>query len=499
MHRVLSRDQIRAFDRFAIQNCNVPGIVLMENAGRGAAEVIQSLLSDDVEHVLVVCGTGNNGGDGFVVARHLASFGAPVSVCLLGAPEKLHGDALTNHDAFMGLGGHITIVADDASLPVLETELMHADFVVDAIFGTGLDREVTGRFAEVIDRINATPATRVALDLPSGLDANTGAILGTAVVADTTITFGALKTGLLTPMGSRMCGDIHVAGLGVPSAILEQTGHEAEILVGARVRAMVERIRTQARIIEDGSVAIVLSNPDDAWAARLAARASLRTAPGTVKLLVTPAALDAVRDLACDVVIETLDPKHLAKSLVKAWSDADALVFPVATPSDMPAIRQARKSFQGVVVVGVTETLGSKAKQLCEKGGDLALVTDGAGLGAMLRTDAESVEADRFGSVRALVQLTDATLVLADAQPVVGVPGTAMGVRGQRLDALNARGLRAVACGAMGRMACWSEASVAALAGLYVTAAAVEKWAEDRKGRGGPLAQEIADLIPSVL
>lgn len=499
MHRVLSRDQIRAFDRLAIEDSNVPGVLLMENAGRGAAEVIRPLLSSEEDHVLVVCGTGNNGGDGFVTARHLSSFGVSVSVCLLGDPEKLRGDALVNHDAFVGLGGRVTVAHDEASMPVLETELLQANLIVDAIFGTGLDREVQGRHAEIIDRMNATPATRVALDLPSGLDANRGTVLGTAVVADATITFGALKLGLLTPMGSRLSGEVHVAGLGVPSTFVEHTGHEAEVLVGSRVRAMVERIRTQARIIEDGAVGIVVTDKGGMWAGRLAALAALRTAPGPVKLLLTPQLSGAAQDLAGDVLIEALDPKHLAKSLSAAWSDCDALVFPRAVAGELSAIKHARKSFPGVVVVGVDPQIGSKGKQLRVKGGDVVLVSDTEGMGQVLGSDAPSIEADRFQSVRTLVQEADATVVLADEQPVVGVPGTALGVRGERLDALDTRGVRALACGVMGRAGCWSEGSVAALVGLHVAAAAVEKWLEEQEGRGAPVTDEILSRIPAVL
>jgi len=364
MHRVLSRDQIRSFDRIAIEDCHVPGVVLMENAGRGAAETIQSLITDETDHVLVVCGTGNNGGDGFVVARHLLSAGESVSVCLLGDPSKLRGDALVNHEAFVGLDGHVVIVDDEGSLPVLETELLRAGLVVDAIFGTGLDREIRGRFAQAIDRMNATAATRVALDLPSGLDANTGTVLGTAVVADTTITFGALKLGLLTPTGSRLAGDIHVAALGVSPAILDETGHVAEILIASRLQSMVERLRTQARIIEDAPVGIVVSDEGSVWAARLALRACRRTAPGPVRLLPSRKALGSVQDLAAEALIEPWDAKQGVKSLAKAWAGCGSLVFPSVDPNELGAVEKARASFEGLLVAAAAPTLGADRKSV---------------------------------------------------------------------------------------------------------------------------------------
>ena len=502
MHYVLSRDQIRAFDRIAIEDCHVPGVVLMENAGHGAFEVIRPLVSH-IDHVLVACGAGNNGGDGFVVARHLLCAGISVSVCLLADPAKLRGDALLNHDAFIGLGGHVTVIDDEASLPVFETELMRAGLVVDALFGTGLDREIEGIAANVIDRINATPATRVALDLPSGLDANTGTVHGTVVVADVTITFGALKLGLVTPTGARIAGEIHIASLGVPLSLLEQTGHDAEVLVGVHVREMIQRIRAQACLLQDGAVAIAVSSEEDIWALRLALRGVLRMAPSRVKVLAPSEVLRSVRDLGAVAEFEAFDPKGSAKGfekvLEKALLDCDSIVFPCATESDLPLIKNVRKSFDGVIVVAPSPALGKKSKQLRTPEGDVVLVVGLEALGALCDTDGESVDANRFESVREAMDACGATIVLADAQPVIAIPDEPLGVICKKIDALDANGVRAVACGAMGRMACWCESSVAALAGIHVTFASIEAWLNGKEGRGGPLPEEIADGIPSVL
>ena len=154
MNRVLSRDQIRAFDRYAIETCRVPGLVLMENAGRGAAEVIWEQMPEPSARVLVVCGSGNNGGDGFVVARHLDAFGAAVTVWLVGEESKLKGDALANHACWVGLGHRVLTAWNLEEFDQLEAAISQADVIVDALFGTGLDRPIQEPFARVIRSIN---------------------------------------------------------------------------------------------------------------------------------------------------------------------------------------------------------------------------------------------------------------------------------------------------------------------------------------------------------
>src|SRR5262249_55056839 len=149
--------------------------------------------------VVVVAGAGNNGGDGFVVARHLWARGADVRVFLAGSPERVFGDARINYDSYVDLGGQVTVVrpqdvsAGGAAIADLEATLGLADLVVDALFGTGLDRAITGPMATIIEAINRAPGRKLALDIPSGLDADSGAPLGACVEADDTVCFGHLK------------------------------------------------------------------------------------------------------------------------------------------------------------------------------------------------------------------------------------------------------------------------------------------------------------------
>src|ERR1700722_6677914 len=181
MTPVLSRAQMRAFDAHAITVCHVPSLVLMENAGRGATDVlVRELLDGDATgaHVVVVCGAGNNGGDGLVVARHLVVRGATAEAYLVGDARRLSPDAIANLEAWRGLGGVVHELGPGADVAMLERGIADADVVVDALFGTGLDRPIEGHHAHVVRAMNASAVPCFAVDLPSGLDADTGRVLG---------------------------------------------------------------------------------------------------------------------------------------------------------------------------------------------------------------------------------------------------------------------------------------------------------------------------------
>jgi NAD(P)H-hydrate epimerase len=217
----LSREQVRAIDRRAIEEFSVPGVVLMENAGRGAAEVLRSLGISG--RVVICCGKGNNGGDGFVIARHLDNYQVPVRVLLYGRPEDLAGDAAVNYQIIAKTGlPLVTYPGQPLDDKELRSELAGADWVVDALFGTGLTGPVRAPFDQVIAAINAGPARVLAVDIPSGLDCDTGQPLGATVRAHHTVTFVGLKKGFGNPAAHPWLGQVHVVDIGAPRRLVAQ-------------------------------------------------------------------------------------------------------------------------------------------------------------------------------------------------------------------------------------------------------------------------------------
>ena len=218
---VLSRAAVRALDRRTIEELGLPALVLMENAGRAAADEAERMLAGAGGAVHVVLGPGNNGGDGLVVARTLANRGHAVRATFVGPAERLaraEGDFGTNLALWRALGGEVDVVEEAAGVAVLGRALRSAALVVDALFGTGLARAVGEPWRAVIAAVNESGRAVLALDLPSGLDADTGAVLGVAVRADVTVTFVARKAGFLCGRGPELCGRVVVAEIGVPRA-----------------------------------------------------------------------------------------------------------------------------------------------------------------------------------------------------------------------------------------------------------------------------------------
>ncbi len=234
---VLSRDTVRLLDRLTIEKFKVPGLLLMENAGSGAAALLSERLASGRWRppALVLAGPGNNGGDGFVIARHCWNMGRAVSVILLGREEKLApgSDARVNLDAARAAG--VPFRAETEFSPALEEAISGAGCIIDAVFGTGLDRLVDGFLISVFNAVNRSGVPVLAVDIPSGLHAETGAILGIAVRAALTATFAAAKPGLVLGQGPECCGEVVVVPISIPRALLARArANEAAFTAWAR-------------------------------------------------------------------------------------------------------------------------------------------------------------------------------------------------------------------------------------------------------------------------
>ena len=215
---VMTRDEVRAVDGWAINTVGIPGVVLMENAGRSCAELIKEKLSGFAEpKVCIFCGTGNNGGDGYVIARHLLNSGFEVIVVVCGDRSKIKGDAKINLDILERLGQPIEqLDLNDADIAGrVKTLAADADMVVDGIFGTGLSGRLSDKYRRLIEAINAQNRPILAVDIPSGLDCDTGRPLGAAIRAVYTVTFVAVKKGFTSADAACYTGEIFVASIGV--------------------------------------------------------------------------------------------------------------------------------------------------------------------------------------------------------------------------------------------------------------------------------------------
>jgi NAD(P)H-hydrate epimerase len=219
--RSLSRQQVRAVDRYAIETLGIPGVVLMENAGRNVADAIESYMGSVAgQAIAVVAGAGNNGGDGFVVARHLAMRGAKVVTFLAAPGGKIAGDAKINLDVLRKLGHEIRHV-DDLQAADLSASLRKFAVIVDALAGTGLRGAPEGALAAAVEQVNRADKPVVAVDIPTGLDCDSGRATGPAVRATMTVTFVARKKGFDCPQAAEYTGKVIVADIGIPPEVVE--------------------------------------------------------------------------------------------------------------------------------------------------------------------------------------------------------------------------------------------------------------------------------------
>ncbi|KAA1262148.1 Bifunctional NAD(P)H-hydrate repair enzyme Nnr [Rubripirellula obstinata] len=215
----LSCEQVRRVDQIAIDEYGIPGIVLMENAGRGAAEKIHGVAPPGL--ITILCGKGNNGGDGYVIARHLELLGRSIQIVSTCEISDLSGDAKTNAEIAARSDIPIQKVDESSRLQLI---LDPAATIVDGLLGTGSKPPLRGMYADLVRAANNQPCMRIALDIPTGMNADTGEAIDPTFIADHTITFVAPKTGFASPNASKHIGQVHVVSIGVPSKLLRSIG-----------------------------------------------------------------------------------------------------------------------------------------------------------------------------------------------------------------------------------------------------------------------------------
>ncbi|MCB9557682.1 MAG: NAD(P)H-hydrate dehydratase [Deltaproteobacteria bacterium] len=283
---------MRELDRRAIEEEGIPGIQLMEAAGHA---VYQRCLAFGVDGaVVVLCGLGNNGGDGFVIARLLAERGVSVDCLLLGDPARLRGDALTSYQRLCNEVTAPLVVADQHALLAQRDKIIAASVVVDALFGTGLARPVDGHYATAIAFANQSRGKRIAVDVPSGIDADNGRLLGVAIDADLTVSFAFAKLGLVSDPGARFVGHLEVVDIGIPESIVGEADFSGRVLDAQWVADELPRRTAFAHKGTVGHVLAVAGSIGKSGAAQLCGRAALRGGAGLCTVAMPAQAMSSV-------------------------------------------------------------------------------------------------------------------------------------------------------------------------------------------------------------
>jgi hydroxyethylthiazole kinase-like uncharacterized protein yjeF len=306
--RILTAAQMREADRFTIEDIGIPSLVLMENAGRQVVAAMEAAYEERLGgRVGVLCGRGNNGGDGFVVARTLLQRGIDTAVFVIGTLADVRGDARTNLDILGRLGITVVEIADEQSWELHFSEISECTLLVDAIFGTGLKSAVSGMLETVIADVNASDIPIVSIDLPSGLSADTPHLIGDCIDASMTVTLAAPKMPLVLPPAEARAGDVVIADIGIPYEVIEALeGPHVELLTPEQLRQLVEPRAADAHKGDFGRVTVVAGSLGKTGAAHLAGMAALRSGAGLVTVATPAGCLSIVASMAPELMTEPL-------------------------------------------------------------------------------------------------------------------------------------------------------------------------------------------------
>ena len=445
---LVSAEQMRTLDTETITQIGVPGGVLMESAGRGVVEVLWQLHHRGAVdlyggQVLVVAGPGNNGGDGLVIARYLHNRGAAVRLLLCAELGRIKGDALHHLQAAQACGVSPTVYSGDsgaAQVAALLQRLTRRDLIIDALLGTGLTKAVSGPLRHVIEAVNHSTAVKVAVDLPSGLDADLGVPAGTQgepviVHADYTVTLGLCKLGLVSAPGFIYAGQVRLVDIGIPEALCARHGVAARLL---DERCLVRLGQPRSPLGHKGShghLLIIAGSQGKTGAAQLCARAALHTGVGLCTLAVPSPVVDRVlgEETACAMThpYELADePEALARQLLQASVGKHAL----AVGPGLPVSGAMKQALLEVVLGGTAPLLldADALNQLCgedealltaAKAGRQLILTPHPGEAArLLGESVAQVQSDRVRSARELCRRTGAVVVLKGPRTLIVAP-----------------------------------------------------------------------------
>ncbi|SFV12778.1 NAD(P)H-hydrate epimerase [Methylobacterium sp. 174MFSha1.1] len=487
---LLTTDEMRRADAATI-HAGTPGLTLMHRAGEAVADRARALAGQGEGRILVLCGPGNNGGDGFVAARLLAEAGFTVEVALLGARDTLTGDAAA---AAAEWTGPVTEVAS--------AEPAGAALVIDALFGAGLTRPLEGDAAALVGRVNGAGVPVLAVDVPSGLDGDTGAARGPVVTATETVTFVRRKVGHLLLPGRRLCGPVTVADIGVPETVVAEIAPRAHVngpdLWGAAFPRLAEDSHKYTR-----GHAVVLSGPAHrTGAARLAARGALRIGAGLVTVLSPTPALP---ENAAQLTAIMLRPCDGADDLDDALTDErlNAIVAGPGLGTGAPTrdlVRVAAEAGRGLVLdADALTSFSGKADELAEMiaaGGAQAVATPHEGEFARLFRGVAAVPAEgsKLARARAAAAHLDAVVVLKGPDTVIAAPDGRAAINPNGTPWLGTAGSGDVLCGFIGGLLAQGMAPFeAAAAAVWLHAAAAH--------RHGPglIAEDLPEMMPGVL
>ncbi len=508
--KLLTATQMRELDRKAIVEVGLPGVVLMENAGRGAAELLHRHYAQLFPGpVLILAGKGNNGGDGYVMARHLSNWGWQVRTLILASAEAIGGDAAVNLSVLLQLSADIRFAPDEPSLELALAAQGDVRLLVDALFGTGLSAEVRGHYAQAIDWINGSGLPVLAVDIPSGIDATSGQLLGKAVRSDLTVSFACPKLGQVLYPGAECCGRLETLDIGIPSALLAAAGDDAFLVDAAAAALLLPARPVTGHKGTFGHLLVVAGSAGKTGAAALTAEGGMRIGSGLVTLAcpastqeilavkLTEVMTSALAEVGGVLSLQALD------SIRMQWADKDAVAIG-------PGIGQAEETcalvrrlvrdcpLPMVIDADGLNALGPKPEFLLQCSTLQAVLTPHPGEMARLTgLSVAEVEADRVGVARRFAIDFGVTLVLKGARSIIAFSDGRIRVNASGNPGMASGGMGDALTGIIGGLLAQGLApNEAAVLGVYLHGLAADRLAK-QFGTAGLIATDLLREIPA--
>lgn len=505
--KLVSSEGMREIDRECIENLGIPGIQLMESAGIGTVRFVERELGPVKGRTLtVVCGKGNNGGDGFVIARELIRLGATVNVYLAGHRDDVGGDARTNLDRLDR--AMVAELSDGPTIGHFVEAMTGSELVIDALFGTGFEGVPRGLSGTVIQQINGCRRPVLSVDVPSGLNSTSGRPDGECVRADWTCTMGLPKRGFYCHPGREFVGKLHVVDIGVPAGAVETVGVRDNVLTPGEAAALLPTRDPAGHKGTFGKVVVIAGSVGYTGAAVLASLSALRTGAGLVYLGI-PASLNDIAEIKLTEVItkplaetasRSLSPDALpdirsmldgAASLaigpgLSTDTGTRALVGEIVDEVAVPCVADA-DALNALTPAAIGDRKGDAPFVLTPHPGEMARLTG---------RRVEDVQANRDSVAREVAKAARATVLLKGSPTTVATPGGDIYVNPTGSNALASAGTGDVLTGIIATfLAQGLEATEAAALGAFVHGAAGDLAAESM-GEAGTIASDVLDHVP---
>ena len=506
--KLVTAKEMQNLDRLAVEEYAIPGIVLMENASKAVADTaVEMLQNNGGNSVVVVCGKGNNGGDGFGAARWLANYGYAVTVWYLGADlDDVQGDAALELAMLQNAGVDVLHLVDEEGLFVVEVDCLNSDLIIDAMLGTGFAGELRGNYKKLCQIINNSGTEVLAVDIPTGVNADNGTADEDAIDADVTVTMALVKAGMLQYPAKELVGELHVAEIGMPNNLLAECNSKKYLLTAEIVSNLLPIRGRDAHKGDAGRVVLVAGSQGFIGAAAMATRASVKAGAGLVSLLTGESVADLLAVKSDEAMVHALSEdgynelsSEAVEDIISKANAADALAIGPGLGTGkrtMNAVREALLQVEVPVVIDADALTALKDHTfiLNEMPAPKVLTPHPGEFARLTGISIEEINANRLELAAKYAVRWNAVVVLKGAATVIGCPDGTVYVNQTGCEAMATGGCGDVLTGIIAGLAAQSVSlQEATLCGVYLHGLAGEYAAD---GKVGLAAGEIANFLP---